>query len=107
MLTLSLFGRIWGLDMRAWSGGPGAPILYVLSFGSACWMAAAPRVVGQSDAPRLWMRLYFPIGAVIHYTQSQNGKPLRQWITFGSKKGERVIVPTDASGINWYGFTAE
>jgi hypothetical protein len=83
------------------------PILYVLSFGPACWMAATPRVAGSADAPRMWMRFYFPMGALIHRTQSQDSQPVRRWITWGAKKGGRVIVPVDASGINWYGFTAE
>ena len=83
------------------------PFLYLAGFGPFCWMAAAPRAPGQSDVPRIWMRSYFPIGAFIHYTQSQDSKPLRRWITLGTKKGGRVIVPTNASGTNWYGFTAE
>jgi cytochrome bd-type quinol oxidase subunit 2 len=83
------------------------PILYVLSFGPVCWATAAPNVVGNFDAPRLWMRVYFPIGAFIHYTRCENNKALRTWISFGAKRGGSVIVPTDASGKNWYGFTAE
>jgi hypothetical protein len=83
------------------------PILYVLSFGPACWLAARSRVAGQTEGPRIGMRFYFPIGALIHHTRSENRKPLLWWITFGTKKGGRVIVPTDAGGKNWYGFTAE
>lgn len=83
------------------------PILYVLSFGPACWMAAAPRVAGRSDVPRMWMRFYFPIGGLIHHTRTENTNLVRQWITLGSRQSGRVIVPTDAGGINWYGFTAE
>jgi hypothetical protein len=83
------------------------PILYVLSFGPACWITAAPRAAGNIDEPRMWMRFYFPIGAFIHYTRCENSKPLVKWITFGAKQGGSVIVPNDASGKNWYGFTAE
>jgi hypothetical protein len=83
------------------------PIVYVLSFGPACWIAAKPRVAGQNDEPRIGMRFYFPIGALIHYTRSENSKPLQRWITLGTKKGGRVIVPADAGGKNWYAFTAE
>ncbi len=83
------------------------PLLYVLSFGPACWMTAAPRRAGAADEPRLWMRFYFPIGAVIHRTQSQDAFFVRRWTTCGAKRGDRVIVPMDASGMNWYGFTAE
>ena len=85
----------------------GLPLLYVGSFSPACWIAAAPRVAGQSDAPRIWMRFYFPIGALIHDTRSQDSRSVRRWITWGAKKHGRVIVPVDASGTNWYGFTAE
>ncbi len=83
------------------------PLLYLASFGPSCWVAAAPRVQGQADEPRMWMRSYFPIGAIIHFTQVQDSKLLTRWITLGAKKGGRVIVPVDASGNNWYGFTAE
>jgi len=83
------------------------PIVYVLSFGPACWMAASPRVPGSQDGPRIWMRFYFPVGALIHVTHSENSQPLQRWITWGAGKKGRVIVPTDRSGQNWYGFTAE
>lgn len=83
------------------------PVLYFASFGPACWMAAAPRIPGTADAPRFWMRLYYPIGALIHRTQSQDNRYWRGWITWGAGKGGRVIVPTDAGGMNWYGFTAD
>jgi hypothetical protein len=83
------------------------PVLYLVGFGPACWIAAAPRVPGENDVPRLWMRFYYPVGALIHHAQLQDSKAARQWITFGMKKGGRVIVPTDASGKNWYGFTRE
>jgi hypothetical protein len=83
------------------------PIVYVLGFGPACWLAARPRVPGQNDGPRAGMRFYFPIGALIHHTRSENRRPLVKWITLGARHGGRVIVPTDASGKNWYGFTAE
>jgi hypothetical protein len=85
----------------------GLPLLYIGSFGPACWIAAAPRVAGSTDTPRIWLRFYFPIGAIVHRTQSQDSKPVKRWITWGAKKGERVIVPVDASGTSWYGFTAE
>jgi len=85
----------------------GVPLFYVGSFGPVCWMTATPRVAGTSDVPRMWMRFYFPIGGLIHDTKSQDSKAVRQWITWGARKGGRVIVPVDASGKNWYGFTAE
>jgi hypothetical protein len=83
------------------------PVFYLAGFGPACWFAAAPRVPGKRDEPRIWMKFYAPHGALIHHTQLQDSKVVNQWITFGTKKGGRVIVPTDASGKNWYGFTAE
>lgn len=83
------------------------PVVYALSFGPACWMTAAPRQPGTADEPRFWMRFYFPIGAVIHRTQSQNAACVRLWVTWGAKQGARVIVPVDAEGVSWYGFMAE
>jgi len=85
----------------------GLPLMYVGSFGPACWIAASPRIAGTTDAPRVWMRFYYPIGALIHYNKSQDNRVVVRWITWGAKKGGRVIVPVDASGQSWYGFTAE
>ena len=95
--------------LRRWAvaGLFAVPLLHLASFGPACWLAATPRVAGGNDAPRFWMRCYFPVGALIHHAQLQDSKPLRQWITLCARKGGRVIVPTDATGNNWYGFTAE
>lgn len=83
------------------------PLAYIAGFGPACWIAATPRVAGRSDEPRIWMRVYFPIGALIHYARSQDSRAVQQCITCGARKGCRVIVPIDAGGKNWYGFTAE
>jgi len=85
----------------------GLPLLYVGSFGPACWIAAAPRMPGSTDKPRPWMRIYFPIGAIIHHTNSQDRKSVERWVTWGAHQGGRVIVPVDAGGDNWYGFTRE
>jgi len=91
----------------------GLPLVYIGSFGLACWITASPRIAGTpwiagtSDAPRIWMRVYYPIGALIHSTQSQDSRAVVRWITWGAQKGGRVIVPIDASGNSWYGFTAE
>ncbi|MGQ0636332.1 MAG: hypothetical protein ACT4QC_17105 [Planctomycetaceae bacterium] len=83
------------------------PVFYVASFGPACWIAATRRVPGQRDVVRLWMRPFFPIGAVVHRTRSQENALLKWWITCGAGRGGRVLVPTDPSGTNWYGFTAK
>jgi hypothetical protein len=42
-----------------------------------------------------------------NYNKSQDNRAVVRWITWGAGKGGRVIVPIDASGNSWYGFTAE
>ena|SRR5579864_1831371 len=84
----------------------GVPVLYLASFGPVCWItAAAPRVGRELGSTKPWMRIYFPIGAVIHRTRSENNNYVKLWITWGATRNGSVHVPTDASGKNWYGFT--
>lgn len=81
------------------------PVLYVVTFGPACWIAAAPRTPGQSIRP--WMRAWFPVGAAIDRTQTQDHSLIRWWITCGARKGGRILVPTKMAGPDYYGFTRE
>ena len=83
----------------------GFPLLYLASFGPVCWITAAPRIGLEPGSTKPWMRIYFPIGAVIHRTRSENNKSVKLWVTWGAARNGSVHVPTDASGENWYGFT--
>jgi hypothetical protein len=71
------------------------PMLYVAGFGPACWFSAVPRRGPGDDVPRAWMRFYFPMGALVHRTQSQDNKRLLWWITWGSASSS---PPTPADG---------
>ena len=81
------------------------PILYVASFGPVCWITAAPRIAGELGSTKPWMRIFFPIGAAIQSTRSENNRYVKLWITWGAIRNGRVIVPTDSSGMSWFGFT--
>ena len=84
----------------------GLPALYLASFGPVCWITAAvPQIGSGLVSTKPWMRLYFPIGAVIHSTRSENNHYVKRWITWGATRKGSVHVPTDPSGENWYGFT--
>ncbi len=83
----------------------GVPMLYLASFGPVCWISAAPPGGRALGSTKPWMRIYFPIGAVIHRTRSENNKYVKLWITWGATQKGSIHIPTDSSGENWYGFT--
>ena len=75
------------------------PVLYVLSFGPACWWTAEAfgpgRVTNFSDSV---MVVYWPLGAVAVNEKSPFSKPLRWWITLGVPSGKIAFIPTGPDG---------
>lgn len=90
-----LLGWLRGRSRRFWIGvAIVLPLLYVTSFGPACWMVAQPIRDGmQPTAPS---RVYWPLG---HFAQGESaiGLRLRWWIIAGVPKGWATVVPTGAS----------
>jgi len=68
------------------------PLLYVLSFGPACWITAQT-IVGGEVVPTRGMWFYWPLGRVASDLDSVSGRSLRWWITVGVRKGQSAVVP--------------
>jgi hypothetical protein len=73
------------------------PLLYVFSFGPACWITSQ-RVGGGVVEPSRAMILYWPLGAVAGDVNSASGRYVRWWMTLGVRKGQSVVVPTSPRG---------
>src|SRR4029077_17647274 len=73
------------------------PVLYVLSFGPACWMTAQPwhNAIQNDgfDMPPRWMQVYRPFGI----TPNKGSPPAKigvsWWATIGVKKTSCAVVP--------------
>jgi hypothetical protein len=73
-------------------------VLYVASFGPACWMTASVAV--KRPLPT-WMVIYYPLGR----HAARGPKPTRDlllwWMTLFAKKGTNVWVPIDTRPTFW------
>ena len=75
----------------------GLPLLYVGSFGPACWLTS--QASGWSKLqPHPAMIVYFPLGAVASRPETVYGRSLRWWMTLGVKRGHAAVVPSNAAG---------
>src|SRR5262249_16584066 len=75
----------------------GLPVLYVASFGPACWLTAQQQ--GWSVlTPHRAMRVYFPLGALAEKRDTVYGRSLCWWMTVGAPKGYAAVLPTNALG---------
>ena len=80
---------------------PGLPLLYVLSFGPACWITRQDdpnlRRFGGHQQPSQAMILYYcPLGNAMNNRGSLAGRALLWWATLGLEKGQWAVVPTGA-----------
>ena len=73
------------------------PLLYVLSFGPACWFTAQT-VVGGVVVPARGMWFYWPLGMVAANMDSASGRSARWWINAGVRKGQSAVVPISPNG---------
>jgi hypothetical protein len=95
-----------GRSRRFWVGAMVMmPLLYVGSFGPACWLTAWPNPPYFSFAhnvgpqPQRWMMIYFPLGAVIvHAYGTPAARTLNWWATYGMQPGYCGIVPFSVDG---------
>lgn len=79
----------------AWVVGTVAalPILYVLSFGPACWWFASKCAYGRV---RCAPKSYWPIGVLAHNTRSWFPFRIISW--YATLDDRPVVVPTDSAG---------
>ena len=80
----------------------GLPVLYVASFGPACWATAEPN---ESNEWNSIMLAYWPIGYVcIHKHSSPVIDFLDWWANLGVQPGFTVNVPAHPSGTPMFGW---
>jgi hypothetical protein len=82
----------------------GLPVLYVASFGPACWLIATEdHVAGPSDV----MVVYWPLGrAAWSWNGPWTGRVaiwLQWWMRLGTPAGRIAMVPTDPSVTGAFG----
>ncbi len=72
-------------------------LLYVLSFGPACWLTAQPwhNVINNDgwDMPPRWMQIYRPFGIILNQGASPLRTAVNWWATFGVKRTSCAVVP--------------
>ena len=84
----------------------GLPMLYVASFGPACWLTAhtAPYGFRPSGPPGL-MRIYWPLGAA--YDRKFAADAIRWWARLGAPAAHWIELPMDATGYERVAFFSE
>jgi hypothetical protein len=83
------------------------PVLYVLSFGPACWLTAIDNRIAYTcmdkHRPPRAMMIYAPVGSFISEDWSSSASDLCcWWMTFGVRPGFAARVPTlpgEVSGV--------
>jgi hypothetical protein len=93
-LTVRVVNRRERWAKRLLAAVIGLPVLYVLSFGPACWMTSArfyPLIGPATKAPRI----YVPIGVLRKHAPAPVVKALDWYATVGNAHSYRVIVPID------------
>jgi hypothetical protein len=75
----------------------GLPVLYVASFGPACWLTAQPWQNGVRndgwDMPPRWMAIYWPFGIILKKGDSSIKTAVNWWATIGIKRTSNALVP--------------
>jgi hypothetical protein len=75
------------------------PVLYVLSFGPACWMTSQVYIGGEQIRWNRTLIIYIPLARMILENpppDSRFGRLLCWWMTLGVSKGQRAIIPLEA-----------
>ena len=81
-----------------------APVLYVGSFGPACWLEADPIPDDGFDRVHHPSVVYWPLGALAKRTDLPAATWMRRWLLAGVPKDHAVLVPTglhELGGFSW------
>ncbi|MFN0051487.1 MAG: hypothetical protein ACKV0T_04805 [Planctomycetales bacterium] len=85
------------------------PVLYVGSFGPACWVTARWGFVRahslipiRPDPPPQWMVIYWPIGAFLDKSESYTSAVLKWWVVLFVDGDHVARVPINASSTDWF-----
>jgi hypothetical protein len=79
----------------------GPPLLYVVSFGPACWLMAEPNISSgrRTDYRDEVFSFYWPLGYLAVRSSLPFRGPLRWWIRFGVPDDKIVYPPVDRVGM--------
>lgn len=83
-----------------------APVLYVGSFGPACWLEAQPLRDGGVDYGYHPSVVYFPLGALAFRNDLFMARWMRQWLMAGVPKDYAVLVPIGPRKIGGFSWPA-
>jgi hypothetical protein len=87
----------------------GLPVLYVASFGPACWLTSALDRHGWVE-PNRKLVAYWPLGRILHDTSLARFETPRSmvagpvavllgwWVKVGLREGHSAIIPTAPRG---------
>jgi hypothetical protein len=106
-LVVRIFNRRERWAKWTLAAGLGLPVLYLASFGPACWLGASP--IGGAAGPyfsimRRVMIVYWPLGWAAESNLGVAEPMLRWWVCFGMQSGHVVWVPADSNKTNWHAF---
>ena len=81
----------------AWAAGTliGVPLLYVLSFGPACWWFSDWKI-GSGDPARVAPQLYWPIGSIAVYSHGGMTYRLISW--YSTLLTPSIRLPANSDG---------
>jgi len=96
-LTVRIVNRRERWPKRTLAAVIGFPVLYVASFGPACWLAADFQPV-RGAHPCAGMIFYWPLGRAACLGPYQMKSWLRWWMCLGATDGTTVCVPTGVHG---------
>jgi hypothetical protein len=74
------------------------PVLYVASFGPACWITSQIYIPGEQIKINPGLVIYSPLAQALRSDpESRFSSFLLWWMTLGIPSGRRAIVPLDSS----------
>jgi hypothetical protein len=75
------------------------PVLYVASFGPACWLTSQVYIGGEQIMWNRALIIYIPLARMIWEKPPEDSRfshLLCWWMTLGVPKGQRAIIPLEA-----------
>jgi hypothetical protein len=72
------------------------PLLYVVSFGPACWMIARPKL-RDIQTPARGAVIFWPLGLAA-MSDTSGGTALRWWMLIGVPDGYVTVAPQNPAG---------
>ena len=84
---------------RTLAGTVALPVLYVASFGPACWLTSQVYIGGEQIKWNRALIIYIPLARLILENPPEDSRLshlLCLWMTLGVPNGQRAIIPLEA-----------